>query len=60
MFEEVDLVQVSVVLRKTVGWSDWRFDSLSGGQPLRLSKSCRDKKPQYEKLDFIKFAVGLV
>ena len=25
------IVQVSVVLRKTVGWSDWHFDSLSSG-----------------------------
>ena len=25
------IVQVSVVLRKTVGGSDWRFDSLGGG-----------------------------
>ena len=25
------IVQVSVVLRKTIGGSDWRFDSFSGG-----------------------------
>ena len=37
------IVQVSVVLRKTVGWSDWHFDSLSGGH-LQSQKDSEDDR----------------